>query len=271
MQDEDGRVDGPSAEAGGVMAETRERRRLWPWIVGVVLTLVVLLAAWFIGEIVVRDIATKIVKEKAAEALDLSSDDVDVDLGAGMMIPQLLAQRLDSVRLSSDAITIGELSGAVAVRAEGVTFEGVAEEAAVTVRLDQEQVTAIVASLDDVPIEDVKLTSPDVAVATSLPVLGITIPLELALHPGVDAGDLLLRPVSLTLGGSKITAEALEDRFGQLVAPVVRDWRVCLADQLPAGVSLTEIEVTDDLLVLRADLAGRIAVDAELQEPGTCP
>ena len=51
---------------------------------------------------------------------------------------------------------------------------------------------------------------------------------------------------------------------------VLRDWDVCVAQYLPAGVTLTAVAVEGDQLVADFDVDGAIATDPALRENGTC-
>ncbi|MGL4257050.1 MAG: DUF2993 domain-containing protein, partial [Microbacterium sp.] len=65
-------------------------------------------------------------------------------------------------------------------------------------------------------------------------------------------------------------AAQLTNRFGPLADIVVRDWPVCLAQYIPAGVTLTGVTIDGDVLIAEADVDGAIVTDPALQENGTC-
>jgi len=80
----------------------------------------------------------------------------------------------------------------------------------------------------------------------------------------------VLTPASLQVGGAEVSAEELQDRFGRIADGVLRDWDVCVAEYLPAGVTLTSVAVEGETLVAGFDIDGGIASDPALQENGTC-
>ena len=51
---------------------------------------------------------------------------------------------------------------------------------------------------------------------------------------------------------------------------MVRDWPVCVAQYVPAGLTLSDVVVEDDELVARFDIADGILSDPALQANGTC-
>ncbi len=95
-------------------------------------------------------------------------------------------------------------------------------------------------------------------------------PIGVALTPTASEGQIVLSPASLQLGGAEVTAAALQDQFGGLADAVLRDWNVCIAQYLPAGVVLTGVEVEGDVLVADFDVDGAIATDPALQQNGSC-
>ena len=51
---------------------------------------------------------------------------------------------------------------------------------------------------------------------------------------------------------------------------MLRDWTVCIAEYIPAGLTLTSIAVDGDQLVADFDVDGQIVGDPALQANGTC-
>ena len=51
---------------------------------------------------------------------------------------------------------------------------------------------------------------------------------------------------------------------------MLRDWTICIAQYIPAGATLTGIEVTGDEVVADLDIDGAIVTDPALQELGVC-
>jgi hypothetical protein len=67
-----------------------------------------------------------------------------------------------------------------------------------------------------------------------------------------------------------VTAEGLREQFGGLADAVLRDWTVCIAEYIPAGLTLTSIAVEGHQVVADFDVDGQIVSDTELQSNGTC-
>ncbi|UNK69628.1 DUF2993 domain-containing protein [Microbacterium sp. H1-D42] len=249
-------------------AAPRKRAR-WPWIVLIVVVLLAVLAV--AAELIARSVVPSTVRSLVIDELGLPADQqLDVE-ATGMLLPQLLAGSLDELRLSSDDVTIEGITGAAEVTATGVPLRGGALGSAEgTVSIDQSQFAALLEG-SDLPITEVTLDEPDVTVHGGIPVLGREIPLALTVTAGADEGDLLLTPVSVAVAGNEVDIQRLAALFGSTGEALAGTHRVCIADQLPAGMTLTGLRVDGSRVVADISVDGRIATDESLLDPGTCP
>lgn len=249
-------------------AAPKRRRRRWPWVL---LIIVVLLAALVVAaEFIARSVLPGIVRGIVIEQLDLPAGqqlDVEAD---GILLPQLIAGRLDALHLSTEDITLGGVTGEVSVTASGVPLNGADLGAANgTVRVNEDQFMPLLES-SDLPIDSVTLEEPNLTASASITVLGFPVPVSLTLTPAADAGELLLTPVSATIAGATLDAAEIADRFGDLAAQFTQTQRICIADQLPAGLTLTGLEIDGSTAVVDIDVDGAIVSDATLQANGVC-
>lgn len=248
------------------------RRRRWPWLVAVLIVVVLVVVAFFAGEWIARDLITKSVQQQVVSRLDLAADqEVDVDI-PGSVLLQLASGTIDDVRLSSEDVTVGDVTGDVVVDLnELALWNGpTMADGTATVSLDQEQVRTLLRTVDGLPADSVGLAAPDLTASTELSLFGVSIPLGFALTPSAAEGDLVLTPAALQLGGVDITAEGVRDRFGNLADPVLQGWRVCVAQYLPAGVPLTGVRVEGAELVADFAVEGSLLTDASQRAKGTC-
>jgi hypothetical protein len=103
-------------------ATRRTARARLPWVVLVVI--VVLAALAVASELVARAVLPGIVRSVVVQQLHLPADQqLDVQ-AAGILVPQLISGTLDELQLSSDAVTIGGVTGAAHVTAPGVPLHG---------------------------------------------------------------------------------------------------------------------------------------------------
>lgn len=244
------------------------RRRRWPWVVLIVV--VVLAAAVVAAEFVARAVLPGVVRSIVIEQLDLPADQqLDVET-EGILLPQLLAGRLDTLRLSTDAVTLQGITGAADVTATGVPLRGGDLDGADgTIRIDQEQFTALLAD-SELPVDTVEFAAPNATLGGSFDVLGTAVPVSVTLTPGAVEGDLELTPVAASIGGVDIDLDSVGSSLGSLGDGITQPRRVCIADQLPAGLTLTGVEIVDDQAVIDIDVDGAIVTDEALQEKGSC-
>lgn len=250
------------------MTPGEKSRARWPWVL---LVIVVVLGVLVVAaEFLARSILPGVVRGIVIEQLDLPADQqLDVEAG-GILLPQLLGGRLDELHLSSESVTIGGLTGAADVTATGVPLRGGdLTEVNGTVRIGEDQFTALVAA-SDLPIDDVAFAEPDVTASGSVPVLGMAIPVALTVTPDADAGDLLLTPVVLKIAGVALNAAEIADRFGDAAVQLTQSQRICIADQLPAGVAVTGLSIDGSAAVIEFDVDGAIVTDETLQADGVC-
>lgn len=250
----------------------RRRRRAWPWIVALVIVAGLAVAAFFAAEAIARDMVSRTIKTEISRQLSLpAGHEVDVEL-AGVIIPQLIGGSLNEVTVTSQDVPVGSFEGDVAVTATDVPIRQGADMggATATVTLDEAQLRSLLATVDGFPEETLGLDAPNITMSTELQVFGLSFPVGVVLAPAVDGGDIVLTPTTFELAGADIDAAALSDRFGSLADLVVRDWTICLAQYIPAGVTLSDVTIDGDSLVAEADIDGAIVTDTSLQENGTC-
>jgi len=266
----------PRPDAQWVLASSgpqpRQRRRATPWIVGVALIALLAVGAWIAGEFLARSIVTTTIRQQIVSQLSLPADHpIDVDL-PGPVLPQLIGGRIGELTLSSQNVASGELSGDIVVHATGIPIRGDApvESARATVRLDEQQLRVLLGAIDGFPVETVALDDPDIAMTTELELWVLSVSVGVGLTPRVEDGELVLTPSTLRVAEAELSAEALLAQFGPLASSVLRDWKVCVAQYLPAGVVLTGIRVDGDAVVADVDIDGAILQDVRLQESGSC-
>ena len=248
------------------------RRRVWPWIIAFAIVVVLAVVAWFAAEAIARDLVTRTVQDEISERLSLPPDHEVEVVVPGVVIPQLIGGSLDEITVSSADVPVGAFEGDVTVIATDVPIRGDAAMggATATVTLDAAQLEALLGTIDGIPADTAELAEPDVTVSTELQLFGVGFPVAVSLTPSVAEGDIVLTPTAFELAGAQIDAAALSEQFGAIADTVVRDYSVCLAEYIPAGVTLTDVRVDGDLLVVDADVDGAIVTDPDLQANGTC-
>lgn len=249
-------------------AAPRKRRR-WPWVVLIVVVVLALLVV--AAELIARAVLPGIVRSVVIEQLDLPADQqLDVET-QGLLLPQLIGGSLDTLHLSTDAVTLEGITGAADVTATGVPLRGGdLGGAAGKIRIDQAEFTSLLSGTE-LPVESVEFDAPNATVSGSITVFGAAVPLSLTLTPGAAEGDVELTPVAASIGGLDIDLDQVGSTLGSLGEGLTQPQRVCIADQLPAGLTLTGLEIVDGAAVIDIDVNGAIVTDESLQEKGVCP
>ncbi|MDQ1083383.1 MULTISPECIES: DUF2993 domain-containing protein [Microbacterium] len=253
-------------------ATTPRRRRTGRWIALIVVAVVLLVGAIVAAEFIARSVVTSTVRSLVVQNVGLpDGQDVEVDV-AGLVLPQLVGGRLDEVAVSSDDVALGPITGDVRVDLRGVPVSAgsAADGGVASVRLDQDQLRTLLGQLPDLPAGTVAVAAPDVTFETSLSLLGIAIPVGVAVTPGASEGDLTLTPTSFEIAGNRLDADTLRGQFGGVADGLLQTSSLCIADRLPAGLTLTSATVQGQDLVATFDIDGGIVSDPALQVDGTC-
>lgn len=246
----------------------QKRRARWPWVLLIII--VVLAALAVAAELLARAVLPGIVRGIVIDQLELPADQqLDVE-ASGVLLPQLIGGHLDELHLSTDSVTIGGITGSADVTAVGVPLRGGdLTDARGTIRIDQHQFTRMVAA-SDLPIDEIRFSEPDVTALGSFSIFGVPIPISATVTPGAEAGELLLTPVGVQIAGATLNATEIADRFGAAAAWLTEPQRICIADQLPAGLTMTGLEIDSSEAVIDLYVDGAIITDPALQQNGVC-
>ncbi|GGH48929.1 LmeA family phospholipid-binding protein [Microbacterium album] len=246
------------------------RRRRWPW--ALLVAVVVLAALAGAAELAARAIVPQQVRQAVVAQLGMPADQqLDVAVGGGLLVPQLIAGRLDDLRISGDEVPLEDVVADVDVHLTGVALRDGAAGGPGTaeLRLDATAVESLLARADLPAIlsdPTIGFAAPDVAVVMDLPIFGTSIPIDVTLTPEAAEGRLVLRPTGASVGGARVSAEQLAGMTGLDLPPV----DVCVADRFPAGLALHDVAVEGDALVARLAIEAGAMSDPVLREPGTC-
>lgn len=254
---------------------TRRRRPLRALIaVGVIAAVAV--AAFFVGEAIARELVKRQVRDVIVSELALPADQrIEVGVG-GVVIPQLIAGRLDDLAVESEDVAVGGLSGDVAVRAHGVPVRGddlSALGGTATIRMDAADVDALLAEAGgswatwgDIAVE---LPGPAARLSTSVSLLGADLPLSFTAVPSVADGDVVLTPEAVSIGELELTADTLAQAPVDLSA-LARPFTLCRADALLDGLEVVSADVADAHLRVRLALADGVLSDPDALAAASC-
>lgn len=253
-------------------ATTPPRRTRRGWIVALVVTAVVLIAAVIAGEFIARALVPKIIADKVRTGLDLPADQqIDVRVTAPSVLLETIIGSYGQVDIATTDLTIGDATISQ-VRATGIDvgLNGTLSSASIDAVFTPDEVLALIPQ-DVVQIDELTFADDAATAHTSVAVLGSAIDISLTMTPKVADGGLELTPVSAKIGSLEVTAEGLSSALGGVAGDLVKPIPVCLASSIPVGVDLTTVAITGDTLRASANLDGYILTDPALQQVGTCP
>lgn len=253
------------------MSERKKRRWLWP--VGIVVTVGLLAGA---GEWALRLIIPSVVQSQLREQLGLAADHpVEVELGGSTLLNALRGGVGDAT-ISSDGVPI--IDG---FRANAVVHVDFTPFNPVTGRIDGAVAALTVPKKELGPAIDLltqgvadtgRVEGDDLVVGRGLEVFGQDVGIEASLHIGVgEPGFVTVEPRGLKAAGFDMDADELGSATGKLLEPILKPQVICIADQLPRGIELTDIDLSrSGAVTLRAKLSPTILSDPNQQQPGSC-
>jgi hypothetical protein len=262
-----------TASADGAPLAGAPRRRRGGIVAVVVIAIVaaLLVVAAIVAEMLARDAVGDEISQRVAGAVGGDPAETEVDLGAGLILPQLLAGRLDDVRVATSA-ELGGLAADLVIRAGGVPLEagGEVRRLDVEASIPAASIETIADQLGE-PLSgaSVALDGDAIVASGEVDVLSIAVPLQLGLVPSAVDGAISLEPVSARVDSVDVPlAELREGPLSGLAERILAPREVCIADRMPAAFSLDSAEVRGDALVL--GLSGDGATLASGAPTGTC-
>lgn len=243
---------------------------------GSIVTLVILLIAaglviggLFLAESVTKGIATDAIAVAVETSLPASVDaDVDVDIAGDWVLFQIFTGRLDRVTLTSDDAMVDGSPANFKLIATGVPLDLKQPVGNVdaTVSLGPGSINELLTLPGNDP--EVALGDDTVSYADSASVLGFTLGYLVNATLSPNGTDVLATPVAATVTsdvGSLDVSGVIERILG--AQPV----RICLADRLPVGVTVSGIDLAPETATLSLTARDFTLNGESLRKRGTCP
>lgn len=245
----------PAAAAG---ASPKRKRRWWIPVVVVVGVLALLAAGGLVADAAVAASIKAGVRTQFIQTFGLPEDaQVDVGIGGGLVLPQLATGKLAQVSVSAPNFTLQKLAGSLQIQATGVatTGTGSADSLDVAYRIPQTSFSALASQFGTSGSDvTVSLQGQELTFTSQVSVLGVSVPVGVGVTPGAANGAITFTVSSISVGNAHYTADQLKNdpNFSALASFIGQPTSVCVADQLPANLTLTGVSVdgTDLLLTL---------------------
>jgi hypothetical protein len=264
-----------ATEASEPVGPAKKKRRRWPWVLGGIVVVVGVLAtiAFFVAEGFAKDYARDYIKERIMLVLGIADDDaVTVDIGDGSVLLQALAGRLNEIDVSAELVTFGILKGAATVHAEGVPLDQAApvEALEITFAVGEGDVGALAGNLSGAQLQSIVLEEPEIVASTTFNIFGFQIPVGMGIEPSADNGQIVFTATSIRLGDENYTAESLRATFGGFADQLLQQQSFCVAENLPAALTIVDVAVVEKNLIVKIDGDGAALGGPDLSTPGTC-
>ena len=226
-------------------------------------------------EVWLRQQVADYVTTTAQEVLNLDSEQpVAVNIAGFSMIAQVLTGKLEHVDVAVDNVSIGELSGDVALVAEGIPIDRSkpVDRVQIEFAATEESVKSIANTLSSSTIDDVELVGSEIRFTSQLSFFGFTFDIGVGVEPFASNGQVGFTPKSVEINGSRTDVSEFSKSFGSLADSLFSSRSVCVARYLPAALRLDSVDVRDDaFLVITISAEKRAFSEASLSKLGKCP
>ena len=253
VQDQEPEGDESTTDVGETSPPNRRRRRIII-AVGVVLALLgALAAAAVVGESIARQQGALLVAEEVRAAFDLEPEHpVEVSFSGFSVLAQAATGELDGVTVDVPELPIGELRGDLEIIAAGVPLdlEQPTERLQAVYRVAEDDLAGLSGFLAGTIVGDITLDDREIRFETAFEIFGAEFALAVGVQPSVEEGRLAFTPTSLEFNGQSIDVASLRAQFGAVVDPLLQSRDFCVAEQLPAALALTAVQVGDEQLVV---------------------
>ncbi|QAY74486.1 DUF2993 domain-containing protein [Agromyces protaetiae] len=245
----------------------RARRRGRGWIIaGIVVAIVAIIAV--VADIVARNVAESTIEVQAAKALPENvTGDIHASIGGFSVLAQLITGRAERVELTAPKLVVDGTPMAVdvVVRDIPIRLDGPTGRIDAEVDLDQDAVNRL-AFAQGVP-GGFTLGDGLVGYTGQLEILGFPVHYSASARAEAAGDAVLLTPTAVEVGSGAVALDLSEATQSVLGGDPLR---ICVAEQLPAGVEIAGIDVRKGEATVRLESTG-LVLDAEhLKATGTC-
>ncbi len=233
---------------------------------------VVLGALWGVDTWARQQVADYIT-DKVQEVLSLDSDEpVSVQIAGVSVIAQVITGTLEQVDVGVSDVTLGEFTGGVALRAEGIPVDlsRPVDTVQIEFTVNEKSVQSIAHNLSATAIDRVELVDSEIRFASVFSLFGFSVDVGVGVEPFADGGEIGFTPTSVSLNGVRTSAADLTDRFGPVAASLLQTRAICVARWLPVALTVDDVAVRDDNLVITIGADKAIVNDASLRQLGSC-
>jgi len=267
--------DGATLEIERELEPPRKKRR-FGWLIAIVVVAAVLVAGFFVGDHFARQYATDLVRERIIEVLKLDKNtQIAVGLGSGSILLQAIGGSVNDVTVDIPELELGEISAGASVTAAGVPLDmsKPVEKLGITVTVTEEQAQKLKTFLSGIDLTSIELGGGVISVGTDFDVFGLLkVPVSVDLAPSATQGGIAFDPQTIVLDGNPISVQDLRNNplVSALAGQLLASQTFCVAEYLPQALTLTDVDVVGETLVLKINGDGTALGGPEIATMGVC-
>lgn len=257
--------------------EPPRKKRRFGWLIAIVVVAAVLVVGFFVGDHFARQYATDLIRERIIEVLKLDKNtEIAVGLGSGSILLQAISGSVNDVTVDIPELELGEISAGASVTAAGVPLDmsKPVEKLGITVTVTEEQAQKLKTFLSGIDLTSIELGSGVISVGTDFDVFGLLkVPVSVDLAPSATEGGIAFDPETIVLDGNPISVQDLRDNplVSALAGQLLASRTFCVAEYLPQALTLTDVDVVGETLVLKINGDGTALGGPEISTMGACP
>ena len=267
--------DGATLEIERELEPPRKKRR-FGWLIAIVVVAAVLVVGFFVGDHFARQYATDLVRERIIEVLKLDKNtEIAVGLGSGSILLQAIGGSVNDVTVDIPELELGEISAGASVTAAGVPLDmsKPVEKLGITVTVTKEQAQKLKTFLSGIDLTSIELGGGVISVGTDFDVFGLLkVPVSVDLAPSATEGGIAFDPQTIVLDGNPISVQDLRNNplVSALAGQLLASQTFCVAEYLPQALTLTDVDVVGETLVLKINGDGTALGGPEIATMGVC-
>ena len=267
--------DGATLEIERELEPPRKKRR-FGWLIAIVVVAAVLVVGFFVGDHFARQYATDLVRERIIEVLKLDKNtEIAVGLGSGSILLQAIGGSVNDVTVDIPELELGEISAGASVTAAGVPLDmsKPVEKLGITVTVTEEQAQKLKTFLSGIDLTSIELGGGVISVGTDFDVFGLLkVPVSVDLAPSATEGGIAFDPQTIVLDGNPISVQDLRNNplVSALAGQLLASQTFCVAEYLPQALTLTDVDVVGETLVLKINGDGTALGGPEIATMGVC-
>jgi hypothetical protein len=256
-------------------ATVKPKPRWWMRIL-----VIVLAVAAFAGlaELGLRAIIPNVIAGLVRDNLHLKEDHpVEVELGGSVLL-HTITGRVGDVTMQVPGIKVLDgIEADLSASAASIPFNPTAGEmkgVTASATIPSKDMSALVSLVSDGALDEGTVRNGEIELGRTMEMFGWETQIAASLALSIQNGDVLVSPTEIKAAGFDLSAEQLRPMLGETAAALLDTHTVCVRDRLPAGITLTDIDLRANSqggsATVTASLAPDLLSNPKQMQPGSC-